>query len=182
VPTTPTPDTAQKLGAIPETHTDPNGHEWHLTVHWADINGRAIPIGLDLHAFTDTDGNQLHPTGGVLNASVLRSLRIGEVIEATRQHGTWTTTKPAAHETTPPRTETPRGPGRRPERDDDFIAEVAALFNHARAQGGEPARKPWRYVTEQLTIRGVQHITEGQLKNWSRRAKNLGLISTKEKE
>lgn len=183
MPNSPVPDPAQKLGTIPQTHTDPDGHQWHLTVHWAEIDGRATPIGLDLHAFTDTSDAHVRPTGGVLNAAVLRSIRVGEVIEATRQLGTWSAAQPAANEAAePPSTQTQRGPGRPPERGDDFIAEVAALFHHARAQGGEPARKPWRYVTEQLHQRGVPTITDGQLKNWSRRAKNLGLISTKEKE
>jgi hypothetical protein len=63
-------------------------------------------------------------------------------------------------------------------RGDDFIAEVAALYHDAKAQGGEPARKPWRYVADRLRERDLADVTDGQLKNWSRRAKNLGLLAT----
>ena len=131
----------RRASAISQTHTDPDGHVWHVTVHWADINGRSTPIGVDLHAFTGND-DQVRPTGGVLTAAVVRSLR---------------------------------------------IAEIAALYHEAKTQGGEPARKPWRYVADRLATQGVPDVTDGQLKNWSRRAKNLGLLDTtrrtrKEKE
>ncbi|HKT00405.1 MAG TPA: hypothetical protein VJT31_12800 [Rugosimonospora sp.] len=169
---------ATPLGAIRESHVDPDGHVWHLTVHWARINGTAVPVGLDLHAYTQTP-TRMQPTGGVLTAAVLRSVRVAAVVEATRRHGAWPTTPP-------PRQPKPRrapqagtrGAGRPVERGDDFIAEVAALYREAKAVGGEPARKPWRYVAEQLEARGVPGVTDGQLKNWSRRAKNLGLLPT----
>lgn len=42
---------------------------------------------------------------------------------------------------------------------------------------GGPAREPGRYVAEQLRVQGIQErVTDGQLKNWSLRAKNLGTI------
>ncbi|MFC0530839.1 hypothetical protein [Phytohabitans kaempferiae] len=107
---------------------------------------------------------------------MLRSLRIGDLIERSRPANTWT----APRATAPPRV---TGPGRPAARGDDFIAEVAALYREAKAKGGMPARKPWRYVAEQLQVQGVGDVTDGQLKNWSRRAKNLGLLpSTPRKE
>jgi hypothetical protein len=153
------------LGVVTQTHTDPHGHEWRVTVHWTTVNGAAIPVGLELHASTDKPG-------GVLTAAVLRSLRVGEIIEASRAHNAWTAPRAAL-----PRRAT--GPGRPAERGDDFIAEVAALYQEAKAQGGMPARKPWRYVIDQLHARGVDDVTDGQLKNWSRRAKNLGLLPSR---
>ncbi len=87
MPHHPATDTTTSLGAIPYVHTDPDGNQWHLTVHWADIHGQATPVGLDLRAFTDDAHTE--PSGGMLNAAVLRSIRIGEVIEATRRNGTW---------------------------------------------------------------------------------------------
>ena len=161
-------------------HTDPDGHTWHVTVHWADVNGRSTPIGVDLHAFTGEDA-QVRPTGGVLTAAVLRSLRIAEIIEDTRKRAPWArpTSRPKSSRrqdaaTTPVK----RGAGRPPDRGDEFIAEIAALYHEAKAQGGEPARKPWRYVANRLTAQGIRDVTDGQLKNWSRRAKNLGLLDT----
>jgi hypothetical protein len=68
-----------------------------------------------------------------------------------------------------------------PDRGDDLIAEVAALYREAKAKGGLPARRPWRYVAEQLQAQGID-ATDGQLENWSRRAKNLGLLPRTEKE
>ncbi|MFC0532830.1 hypothetical protein [Phytohabitans kaempferiae] len=127
-------------------------------MHWATVDGAAKPVGLELRAAKD----------GVLTAAVIRSLRIGEFIEASRPSTTWT----APRAQTPPR---PTGPGRPAERGDDFIAEVAALYREAKAKGGLPARKPWRYVAEQLQAQGVD-ATDGQLRNWSHRAKNLGLL------
>jgi len=159
-----------------------------VTVHWADIGGRSTPIGVDLHAFTGDD-DHVRPTGGVLTAAVLRSLRIAEIIEDTRKRAPWA--RPGSHPTPSRRAgrtaPAKRGVGRPPDRGDDFIAELAALYDEAKAQGGEPARKPWRYVAEQLAARGVPDVTDGQLRNWSRRAKNLGLLDTtratrKEKE
>ncbi|BCB85860.1 hypothetical protein [Phytohabitans suffuscus] len=145
-----------------QTHTDPNGHPWRITVLWETADGAARPVGLELRA---TEGKP----GGVLTAAVLRSLRIGDLIEASRPPITWTVPR----EPTQPR---PTGPGRPAERGDDFIAEVAALYREAKAKGGLPARKPWRYVAEQLQAQGVNDVTDGQLRNWSRRAKNLGLL------
>ncbi len=190
MPHRPVTDTTTSLGAIPYVHTDPNGHRWQLTVHWVDIHGKATPVGLDIRGLADSHADL---SGATLGASVLRSIRIGEVIETTRRNGTWavpagtpnTGDHPeSAHQARAARTDAKqtKGPGRPAEQDDDFIAEVATLFRRAKAQGGEPARKPWRYVAEQLNIRGVRNVTDGQLKNWSRRAKNLGLLSTREKE
>ncbi|GAA4735989.1 hypothetical protein [Phytohabitans rumicis] len=178
------PNPARRLGAISSTHTDPDGHRWHLTVHWADVGGTATPVGLDLHAFTDDGRARVRPTGGVVTAAVLRSLRVAEVVEATRRQGAWTV--PAAKRTTrAPRSTSgypPKRPGRPAERGDDFIATVATLYKEAKAQGGEPARKPWLYVTTQLKARGFGDVTDGQLRNWSRRARNLGLIPLRERK
>lgn len=163
---------SRRLGAVTEAHTDPMGHRWRVTVHWASGDGAAVPVGLDLHA-VEEGGD-----GGVLNAAVLRSLRVGELIEQTRRAGGWNVeiqpTTPATADGPP---EQPQR-GRPADRGDDFIAEVAALYQEAKAQGGEPARKPWRYVTARLKERGLSDVTDGQLKNWSRRAKNLGLLTT----
>ncbi len=145
-----------------QTHTDPDGHTWWITVYWETADGAAKPVGLELRATKDK------PVG-ILSAAVIRSLRIGDLIEASRPPTTWT----APREATPPR---PIGPGRPAERGDDFIAEVAALYREAKAKGGLPARKPWRYVAGQLQAQGVGNVTDGQLRNWSRRAKNLGLL------
>jgi hypothetical protein len=155
----------QGTSAISQTHTDPDGHTWRVTVHWADIGGRSTPIGVDLRAFTGDD-DRVRPTGGVLTAAVLRSLRIAEIIENTRKRAPWA--RPASHPTpsgerggrTKP---AKRGAGRPPDRDDTFVAEVAAFYHEAKAQGGEPARKPWRYVAERLAIAGVPDVTDGQL-------------------
>jgi hypothetical protein len=172
------------LGQIPQVHTDPDGHEWTLTVHWALADGRATPVGLDIRAFTPSGRRRATPAGGTLNAAVLRSIRVGELIEATRRRGNWQDRLRAAGGTKNPAHEEPRrrGPGRPADLGDDFIARVAAFYREAKAQGGEPARKPWRYVTRQLNAQGMQRITDGQLRNWSRRAKRLGLLPTKEKE
>jgi hypothetical protein len=172
-----------RLGAVTRIHTDPDGQRWHLTVHWARVNGTATPVGLDLRAFTGDSQTRLRPTGGVLTAAVLRSLRIADVVEETRRQGTWATPTRRRRGVGIPKTggDAPtRRAGRPAERGDDFIAEVAALYHDAKAQGGEPARKPWRYVIEHLEARGIHDVTDGQLKNWSRRAKNLGLLPAAE--
>lgn len=182
--------TAQSLGANSQVHIDSDGREWYVTVHWARVDENAIPVGLDLHAFVDEQrGGRMRTTGGMLTAGVLRSLRVAEVVEASRRQGTWPAAIDRKAATTrrspagPPATATPaRMPGRPTDRGDDFVAEVAALYHEAKTQGGEPARKPWRYVAAQLDVRGVHEVTDGQLKNWSRRAKNLGLLSTNRKE
>jgi hypothetical protein len=158
-----------RLGGVTQTHTDRTGRRWRVTVHWASVNGAAVPVGLDLHLFEeDRDG-------GVVNAAALRSLRVGELIEQSRRAGTWDTDVTVTKAAPAPRRSRWGPPA---EQGDDFIAEVAALYHEAKAQGGEPARKPWRYVTDQLRAQGVSDVTDGQLKNWSRRAKNLGLLAT----
>jgi hypothetical protein len=175
----PTTDSAPLLGAITQTHTDPTGHRWRVTVHWASVDGAAVPVGLDLRAF-DEDGDDIRPTGGVLTAAALRSLRIGELIEQSRRRATWSTVVAVKSPTPAAATRSRRG--RPAERGDDFIAQVAALFHEAKAQGGEPARKPWRYVADGLAARGLPDVTDGQLKNWSRRARHLGLLPARERE
>jgi hypothetical protein len=175
---------ARRLGAISQIHTDSGGCQWHLTVHWADVDGTATPVGLDLRAFTSDGRAHVQPTGGVLTAAVLRSLRVAEIIEATRRQGAWTA--PAVKRTPKARRSSgeapPRRPGRPADRGDDFVASVAALYCEAKAQGGEPARKPWPYVTGQLKARGFGDVTDGQLRNWTRRAKKLGLLPAKERK
>jgi hypothetical protein len=79
-------DTNGPLGSVTQTHVDPTGRRWSVTVHWARVDGAAVPVGLDLHALHE-DGQG----GGVLNAAVLRSLRMGELIERSRRAATWDT-------------------------------------------------------------------------------------------
>jgi hypothetical protein len=172
---TPPAGSTRLLGAVTRTHADPTGHRWRVTVHWASVDGAAVPVGLDLRAFEEDD-NGIRPTGGVLTAAVLRSLRVGELIEQARREGAWNTVaRPATPAAAVPAPRRPRR-GRPADRGDDFVAEVAGLYHEAKAQGGEPARKPWRYVADRLRERGLPDVTDGQLKNWSRRAKNLGLL------
>src|SRR5262249_9076715 len=102
---------ARHLGVVSETHVDPDGHDWHLTVHWPRIDGGAVPAGLDIRAFTGT-GARMQPTGGVLTAAVLRSLRVAEIVETTRQHGDWRAAPRRQPKPPRPPTARKRGAGR----------------------------------------------------------------------
>jgi transcriptional regulator with XRE-family HTH domain len=121
---------------IPTLHGTPT----HVTAVelYQGHHGGAVPVGLDLHALHE-DGQG----GGVLNAAVLRSRRVGELIEQSRRAATWDTEIKAAKAAPTPR-QSRRG--RPADRGDDFIAEVAALYCQAKALGGEPThRRPLRH-------------------------------------
>lgn len=64
-----------------------NGKDYAVTVHWAVVDGRAVPVGLDLRSFTQAKG-KTEPLGGrfrEVTSPVLRGLRLAEAVEQSRR-------------------------------------------------------------------------------------------------
>lgn len=158
-----------------------SGSEWHVTVHWAVLDGRAIPVGIDVHSF---ERDRPMSTGlAEVNREVIKRLPVAAVIERSRDRVKWLTklaesapTSIAAEAREQERLmgSRPKNPGRQFEHTDDHYRRVAALYEEALAVGGKPRRSPALYVLERLRAEGV-YVTGGdQMRKWVAEARKRG--------
>jgi hypothetical protein len=83
----------------PTWWTDPTGAEWEITVYWADVDGHAAVVGLDIHAWSGEFGEDLEPAASgnlepavgedqklpTLSAALLRQLPFRRVVDQSWQ-------------------------------------------------------------------------------------------------
>lgn len=176
------------------------GGPFELTVHVARVDGRAIVVGLDIRSFryVPPSGDRLpvnRETGLVeVNHPALRSLRPGEIAEAARReiavraamflHGNSIEYGTPEQDAQARRDYERRlaavsepGAARPPVRtgDTERLQMVASLYREALAAGGDAARRPARYVEEQLRATG-QEVTSTQVRGQIYRARKAGLL------
>ncbi len=65
---------------------DPAGRTWEVTVYWAEVDGRACVVGLDLHGFSGEWGEELEPVVEgqpilTLSAALLRQVPFGRLAD-----------------------------------------------------------------------------------------------------
>jgi hypothetical protein len=171
--------------------TDPDDHPWLVAVEFADVAGTLLPVGINLKATIPAGPETVHHLGGQVSTTVLRSMKIPEVIELCRKD---LLSLPGALEAIRARFSVPpavldavrararhladmpapgQATGRPPTWTDDEVIEIAGLYRSALAAG---ARSPWSEVSDELERRGQGRLTPGQITNIRRRAIRLGVL------
>ncbi|MCC2280278.1 hypothetical protein LKL35_33395 [Streptomyces sp. ET3-23] len=181
-----------------------DGSLWNVYVSWCEIDGEAVPVGIEILSYVRAPDGARYPlpTGlQPLTARLMRELKYGEIADGTRRH-----LAALAHAAACPCCPCPEAvpkvererlasfeavlkgrrkrPGRRPDpdRDDEFLVHFADLYGQALRRGGECAKAPWRCVVEELGREGVQgsgpngEITPDQVRHWRRRAVARGFL------
>lgn len=143
---------------------DPAGRTWEATVYWADVEGTAQVVGLDLHGFTGDWGDELEPIDEgapipTLSAQLLRQVPYGRLVDQSWRESrafdeilAGVTDDPvgtllALQEDLPPRE--PGEPQGRPTKVGlSHLSLVADIYKRARAQ----RRPPTKAVQEALAL------------------------------
>jgi hypothetical protein len=172
---------------------------WLIATHWAQVEGRAMIVGLDVRSFYDKelkDGSLVRvPVGGQwaeVTQRVLRGIHISQIRDLTRAHlrrdAESALFSPApqfvadhaqwAYERLARLTAKGEPRKRRPPAGDDLLRRVAALYEHAVENGDT---KPAKYVEDQLRDAGEQRLsTKGGrvlVRQWIRRARERGYLT-----
>jgi hypothetical protein len=178
------------LGRSAES-VDLDGATFHVRVHWAEVDGRAVPVGLDVRSFTSKreqrlwdelsteDGSDVRPvTQGwaAISSTVMRSLPTATVVDESRDHLLALLHAAVKQQ---PQLARPRKalrqkpqqakPGRKPVLSDDDLRDVVAVAYKA---GGSRGRQAVLKALEGLL--GASH--EGQAVNAIRRARKAGYL------
>ncbi|MBK9180970.1 MAG: hypothetical protein IPM45_15660 [Acidimicrobiales bacterium] len=135
---------------------DPFAGPWAVTVHYAEVDGRVEPVGLDVRSFREVDGGAVRPAAprgrlAPITATVVRSLPTAALVRATRRFLVESARKEAKSEKRPAaqrralttaadRLDVPEG---------DELTRAAAVYRQA-WRSGDPA--PTRAVAEALGV------------------------------
>lgn len=133
-----------------------DGQAWDLRITWSQIDGAWAPTSVEVA------GRE----GQALTAKALRSITMADVMKGRQAViGDFRPDHNSELEL-----QGPSRAGRPALRDDGFVQLVADLYH-------QTDRRPWDYVSDALVRLGHERPTGGQLRNWYRRAVNLGLIT-----
>lgn len=176
------------------THAvDIDGEAFNVRVHWAQLDGRMVVVGLDVRAFFSSPEDPamqailqgdsgLHFLGGEVTTSAFRAVRFAEVAEQSRRELVRSLgaapVAPGEEAERAALTETVAGnrrrPGPKPVVSEDALAHVVAP---AYASGG---RRPVEAVREALAAANLpglgRHVTREQASKAVERARRQGLI------
>jgi len=171
------------------------GGPWFIRLDLAKVDGRAQVVGLHLQSYVDgvdESGQPLRAAGphGLTEVThaVVRAIKMGQVAESGRHLLSLMQTAKMFIETSEltvkegiarqllelTKRGTPRR--RRPPADEDFLAHIAQLYCEALATGGEPRRKPAKYVEGKLRQGGLQ-IDGPAVRKLVARARSQGLLA-----
>lgn len=176
---------------------------WRVVVHWAKVEGRVLPIGITVASFED-DGHQQSTRPGQpveVTRDLFKRLPIAGLLERSRlQAQGWAdlVNEPGSFWPTDYQDQSSKyaralasttklRAGRPRDHDPDFYAEVARLYLIALQGGGEPSRKPARYVHDALVSAGrlrayteaeeaLQRAQRDQVRKYIQTARRDGLI------
>ncbi len=180
---------------------------WAVDFTWVpqvDATGRPmlVPVGVQVRSFDQVEGQPLQPLPAGLQPvtrGLFKTLPMAALIERSRQalvvrldefvtvagrstdlisgeaadalvSAIWFV---AVHDA-----EEPPKRGRRADRDPAFYRQVAALYEAAVRGGGEPARKPAKYVERRLRESGqIDELTKSpQVRKFIQKARELGFL------
>lgn len=179
---------------------DPLRGPWSVTVHWGEVDGKAIPIGMDIRCFKGVPGSSDDPprprfpraapwsASIPLSAEMVRALRVGELISESHAHveefEEWLATRtPAQRRRETKRSQRPKPHRGRPlDRDMDHYQRVADLYLEAVTTG---SRTPAKSVYEALKADGVTFTSQderGQVRKWIATAKDKHLLRDESKD
>ncbi len=173
---------------------DPDG-PWFIRLDLAKVDGRAQVVGLHLQSYidgVDENGQPLRAAGpqglAEVTHAVVRALKMGQIAESWRHHMSISETAKALTEATDPNVRdgiarqlldlTNRGMPRRrrPPVGEHLLAHIAELYREALAAGGEPRRKPAKYVEGKLRQEGLE-IDGPAVRKLVARARTHGLLT-----
>jgi hypothetical protein len=173
---------------------DPDG-PWYLRLDLANVDGRAQVVGLHIQSYVegvDEHDQPLRVPGprglAEVTHAVVRDIKMGQIAESGRHLLSVADTAKALTETSDPTVKervarqlleltnrgTPRK--RRPPADDNVLAQIADLYQKAIAAGGEPGRKPAKYVEDRLRQAGLK-IDGPAVRKLIARARSRGLLA-----
>lgn len=160
---------------------DSRGGRWIVHTTWAEVNGRAECVGVELRSWIQDYRSRLEPMPDGLKpvtTTVWRELNVGSAINKLRNSKAAQLRKMLAHSRQIParrveemkksleRHAAPRI-GRPPEHGADHFERVARVYAKAWARG----RAPTKAVSEHF------HISRSQAAKWVQRARGLGFLS-----
>jgi hypothetical protein len=148
-----------------------DGTPWRVVLRWAEIEGFAECVGIEIAPAADTP---------ILRATVIRALPFGRLVRDARNARYDETLGPVieALGDMPEATEIPRGSDRearawgakpdrrRPQLDDEHYVRVAHLYSSA-ANRGTPPRK---------AVASVMRVSEPTASRWIAEARGRGLL------
>jgi hypothetical protein len=154
---------------------------WAVVVHWADVDGCATAVGIDVRSFI---GDSPLSSGlAEVNREVLHRLPVAAIIEGSLDRTSWlflardAVGEPgnAAKATSlvhgEDRLSARRG---RPQaHDDEHYQNVARLYEQA-LLGGQSRRKPALYIAKQLQAEGKTVDSPAQVRKWVAEARKRG--------
>jgi hypothetical protein len=176
---------SQREGAqAPESWFDPTTNSsWAVSVHWADINGVATPVGVDVRSF-GPDGpvrtGLAEVTRGVLHRLPVATIIEGSLDRAIWLHlakgGTTETDAASSRALLAADDRVDRRRGRPHEHSDAHYQEVARLYREALALGPAGRRKPAKYVETQLLADRKRVDSPDQVRKWIAEARRRGYL------
>jgi hypothetical protein len=168
---------------------------WFLKVDLAEVDGRAQIVGLHVQSYIDgfdEHGQPLRIPGphglAEVTHAVVRGLKMGQIAESARHMFLMTTVANDLTSANDPEIKeriaqqllelTNRGMPRRrrPAADDRVLTQVAELYREAIAAGGEPSRKPAKYIEDKLQQAGLQ-MDGAAVRKLIARARSRGLLA-----
>ena len=168
---------------------------WFLKVELAEVDGRAQIVGLHIQSYiegADEHGQPLRIPGphglAEVTHAVVRGLKMGQIAESARHMFLMTAAAKELTGANDPKIKeriarqllelTNRGKPRRrrPPADDEVLSQIAELYREAIAAGGEPSRKPAKYIEGRLQQTGL-HIDGAAVRKLIARARSRGLLA-----
>jgi len=171
--------------------------QWHIRVHWRLVNGRAMPVGIDVRSFHAADGEARHdnagrrvfrtgerkgvwPDGDVprpVTRELFKRLPVGEVIEQGREQvaTVWETLLPHGRTSSPDPVRVAEALAATPERvsrSDWKHRRAAELYAEAsRTRHRKPSLSTWRRLNDE----GVS-CTPERVRKWIQEARRKGYL------
>jgi hypothetical protein len=168
---------------------------WYLRLDLAKVDGRTQVVGLHIQSYvdgTDETGQPLRAPGpqglAEVTHAVIRQIKMGQIAESGRRLLAMSEAAEALMGTSDPQARerisqhlveltNAGGTGkRRTPAGDELLSRIANLYREAVAAGGEPGRKPAKYVEDQLRQAGME-IGGPAVRKLVARARSRGLLT-----
>jgi hypothetical protein len=169
------------LGAHTSPWPDPRRGPWWIRYHFAEVDGRAECVGLDLQSFRERRGRQEATTAAgpqPVTATLLRQLPVATLISEARRDQAdlveWASrakevgarARRAAGKQVPPFEQARRRGGRPRERGPEHFEAVAAVYSDALRLGDRPTK----------AVEQRWQVAASTAAKWVRQARRLGFL------
>lgn len=178
------------LGSAPGTGLwpDPLRGPWRVVVHFGEVDGQVIPIGMDVRAFKGEPGDPDNPPHArtawtPLTASTVRQLPVGAVVDEARRNlqelTEWVGSLPTYDQERAKKRAQRRRAGPPVQHGDEHLVHVADLYRRASAANH---RSPAKDVWQSLVAEGFQFQSSAEkgqrerVRKWIQEARRRGFI------